>query len=218
MGLLKDFIYNIKLRYLKPTEYYKVAQSKDLIVLHFTAGYGPGEATGDWFDMQPGAVATAVSTSADGTIVSLFDAGYWAWHLGSTQANEQRSIGNEISSLGPLWFKNGKFYDAYGREYKGEVVTLDKPWRGVKYFAKLSDKQYEEVATWAARMCLIFNIPPTVCQTHDFIPNNGAIKGIAYHSNFRADKFDMGPGFDIKRFETLFKEAYEHFKKNGVKM
>ena len=52
MGMLQDFIYKIKLRYLKPAEYYKIAQPKDLIVLHFTAGYGAGEATGDWFDMQ----------------------------------------------------------------------------------------------------------------------------------------------------------------------
>lgn len=217
MGLLKDFIYKLKLRYLKPTEYFKDPQKKDLIVIHFTAGYGPGEATGDWFDMQPGAVATAVATSADGTIVTLFDAGYWAWHLGSHIENEKRSIGNELSSIGPLWFKNGKYFDAYGREYKGEVVTLDKPWRGVKYFAKITDKQYEEVATWAARMAVIFGIPPTVCQTHEFIPDNINLKGIAFHSNFRADKFDMSPAFDIKRFEALFKEAYDYFKKNGVK-
>jgi len=217
MGLLKDFIYKIKLRYLKPTEYYKVAQPKDLIVLHFTAGYGAGEQTGDWFDMQPGAVATAVSTSADGTIVSLFDAGYWAWHLGSTEANEKRSIGNEICSIGPLWLKKGVYYDAYGRVYSGEVVTLKNAWRGVCHFAKLSDKQYEEVATWAARMCIIFKIEPKVCQTHEFIADNANLKGIAYHSNFRSDKYDMSPAFDIKRFETLFNEAYNHFKVNGVK-
>lgn len=218
MGLLKDFVYKIVNRYLKTTEYYKVAQKKDLIVLHFTAGYGPGEATGDWFDMQKGEVATAYSTSASGDVVTLFDPGYWAWHLGSIQANEMRSIGNEICSLGPLWYVNGKLKDAYGREYKGEYIKLAKPWRGVSYYAKLTDKQYEETATWAARMCVIFSIPPVVCKTHEFIPDNQNLKGIAYHSNFRADKFDMGPAFDIARFETLFLEAYEHFKKNGTKM
>lgn len=217
MGLLKDFIYRAKLRYLKAGEYYKVAQKKDLIVLHFTAGYGVGEATAEWFDMQKGAIATAVSTSADGTVVSLFDAGYWAWHLGSTEANEKRSIGNEICSLGALWLKKGVYFDAYGRVYNGDVVTLPQPWRGVKYFAKLSDKQYEETATWAARMCIIFNIEPKVCQTHEFIADNANLKGIAYHSNFRLDKYDMSPAFDIKRFEALFTEAYANFKQNGLK-
>ncbi len=195
MGLLTDFVYKVLNRYLKGTEYYKVAQPKDLIVLHFTAGYGAGEATGDWFDMQKGAIATAYSTSSSGDVVTLFDPGYWAWHLGSTQKNEQRSIGNEICSLGPIWLINGKYFDAYGRVYTGEVVTLPKMWRGVKYMAKLSDKQYEEVATWAARMAVIFGIEPKVCQTHEFIPNNETLKGIAYHSNFRADKFSTISSF-----------------------
>lgn len=214
MTKLKQFTFKLQQRWLKPNEYCKQVTPKDLLVIHFTAGYGNGVQTGDWFDMQPGAIATAYSTSKDGTLVELFGPAYWAYHLGSSLKNEMRSVGNEVCCIGPLWLRaDGKLYDAYGKVYTGKYVKLPTPFRGVSYFAEFTEEQYIAVAEWAAKMCIGFNIPPIIERNYEYVENNDKLKGIATHTNFRKDKWDMSPAWDWDKFEAYFKEALEKFKK-----
>ena len=212
MNLWARITYKLIGRYLKYGEYVDTIVSKNAIVLHFTAGYGEAKATGDWFDQQPGKIATAYSCGKDGVIAELFPPAYWAWHLGSTDANEMRTIGIEISNIGPLWAKGGLLFDCYNKPYHGPYITLKTPFRGVYHWSTFTPEQYESVGKWAAERCMAFNIPPVVNRSLEYNYNNGKLVGICTHTNFRLDKFDIGPAWDWDRFESIFRAEYERLK------
>lgn len=211
-NLFKRINYRLFGRYLKSSEYEIQITKKEMIVLHFTAGYGDARATGDWFDMQPGKVATAYTCGKDGSIAELFPPAYWAYHLGSSLNNEMRSIGIEISNIGPLWMKGGLLYDCYGNVYRGEYMTLKVPYKGVFYWATFTEAQYEAVGKWAAERCIAFGIPPIFHEKLDFIPGNDKLMGITTHVHFRTDKYDIGPAWDWAKFKAYFQAEYARQK------
>ena len=211
-NLLKRINYKLLGRYLKSTEYVIQVTKKEIIVLHFTAGYGDAIATGDWFDMQPGKVATAYACGKDGVIAELFPPAYWAAHLGSSLNNEMRSIGIEISNIGPLWMRGGLLYDAYNNVYRGDYMTFKVPYKGVTIWATFTEAQYEAVGKWAAERCIAFGIPPIFHETLDYIPGNDKLMGITHHAHFRTDKYDIGPAWDWAKFKKYFAEEYARQK------
>lgn len=211
-NLFKRINYRLFGRYLKKSEYVDIITKKEMIVLHFTAGYGEAKATGDWFDMQPGKAATAYACGKDGVIAELFPPAYWAYHLGSSLNNEMRSIGIEISNIGPLWMRGGLLYDAYNNVYRGEYMTLKVPYKGVTIWATFTEAQYEAVGKWAAERCIAFGIPPIFHETLDFVPGNDKLMGITTHVHFRTDKYDIGPAWDWAKFKTYFQAEYARQK------
>jgi len=190
--------------------YYPVKSQKTLIVLHFTVGY----LTGDLASLveQDSHMSTPFVIGRNGTVYQLFDPDYWAYHLGrgtigGNTLNSKRSIGIELSNIGPLIRENGALYNIYDKKYcdieEGEFYTkLEIPFRKYSYFATFTDAQYESLRELLAYLSARFYIP------HTILPENKRFRlfsskeeaqtyqGICSHINYRAyGKVDIGPSF-----------------------
>jgi N-acetyl-anhydromuramyl-L-alanine amidase AmpD len=198
---------------LPPKDYYAAVTKKDLIVLHFTAGRTAASAIQTWRG-DPQHVATAYAVDNDGTIFEAFDPSFWAYHLGikGVSLHDKRSIGIEIANVGPLrrtaagdalnWWPS-KFGQRYcGIEESGRYVKSE--YRGEKYFASFAQPQMEAVGKLVRHLAERFSIPAVVAgssRRSEFDPAFfSGFQGIATHSNFRLDKWDIGPAYD---WETL---------------
>jgi len=198
---------------LPSTQYYPENVSKDLIVLHFTAGPSARSAVNAWRS-TPEHVATAYVVDVDGSIYEVFPPTCWAYHLGvkGGTSHERRSIGIEIANIGPLqpspedpavlnWWPNS-WKRAYCR-LDESARYLKRDYRGKGYFAAFPDVQMDTVARLVHSLCERFGIPrqiPAAGVRLQYEPATfDAYKGIATHGNFRSDKWDVGPAFDWDR-------------------
>lgn len=212
LNFFKRISYKLVGRYLKVSEYVDQITKKNALTFHFTAGYGDAIATGNYFDQQPGQVATTYACGRDGVIAELFPPAKWAYHLGSTLFNEMRTIPIEIQNIGPLWNRNGVMVDCYGNIYKGEYVSFKTPFKGVFHWATFTPEQYENVGKWAAERCIAFGIQPIIHTNLDYVENNEKLVGITTHTHFRKDKYDIGPAWDWARFKVYFDAEYARLK------
>ncbi len=201
--------------------YYETETTKTCVVLHYTAG----QLTGDipTLTKNNNKVSVAFVLARDGTIYRLFDEKYWSYHLGKgcvggNEGNSKRSVAIEISNFG--WVaeseKNLKTYTGSVYCTKDDTSyfhTLAEPWREKIYYASFTQEQYTNLGKLLKYLCAKFNIP------YKFVGNAGSVsksprynlfssadeaktfKGIAAHSNFRSDKWDIGPAFDWHRLE-----------------
>lgn len=195
---------------LHPRCYFPERQDKDLIVLHFTAGTSCASAYRTWV-ADSRRIATAYGVDPDGTIVEFFPPGEWAYHLGvkGTHRHDRRSIGIEIANPGPLkrdprnpsqlnwWPKDwGTRYCDIGEEDR--YVTAS--YRGIEHFAVMPEVQQMAVGALVRKLCEEFSIPreaSAAARRGDFdLAGFANYKGVASHSNFRGDKWDVGPAFD----------------------
>lgn len=198
----------IKLTHKNDNWYYKQEIKKDKIVLHFTAGV----LHGDIGELTRQYVSTPYVVARDGTIYELFDPKYWSFVMGpgSTGGNKamsSTSINIEISNLGPLtrdpklgflktW--SGKPYCAI--EQTDAYVHVPGGFRGYHYFATFTDEQYRAVDSLITNLCRRYGILrklPALNQREKKLTVIG--EGIWSHTNFRNDKFDVGPAFDYSR-------------------
>lgn len=209
MNLLKRITYKLIGAYIRVGEFVSQVTKKNALVLHFTAGYGDALGVARYFDYLKGRVATAYACGRDGLIAELFPPAYWAYHLGSTLYNEMRTIGIEIVNIGPLWERGGLLYDAYGNVYRGDYITLKVPFKGVFHWAKFTEEQYENVGKWAAERCVAFGIPPVIHTSLEYDPNNAKLTGVLNHTQFRQDKYDIGPAWDFTKFKSYFDAEYK---------
>jgi N-acetyl-anhydromuramyl-L-alanine amidase AmpD len=198
---------------LPPSQYYPETVSKDLIVLHFTAGTSARSAVNTW-RATPEHVATAYVVDADGTIYEVFPPSSWAYHLGlkGGTPHERRSIGIEIANVGPLqpapndpavlsWWPNS-WKQPYCRiDDSARYVRRD--YRGKRYFAAFPDPQMDAVGRLVRSLCDSFGIerrlPAAGQRLECDLAAYGGYKGIATHANFRPDKWDVGPAFEWDR-------------------
>jgi N-acetyl-anhydromuramyl-L-alanine amidase AmpD len=139
----------------------------------------------------------------DGKILRAFDDKFWAYHLGiSSSKNEDlnsKSIGIEICNYGPLTLgKDSRFYNYVNKPINdSEVVELDKPFRGYKYYEKYTDAQIDSTYKlikylqnkWA------IEIEKGIYDENWFNFDskwftNG---GLRSHTQVRQDKFDLFP-------------------------
>ncbi|MDB4285807.1 N-acetylmuramoyl-L-alanine amidase [bacterium] len=205
-------------------------ETKDRIVLHFTAGQTLGDLK--TLTQEDYHVSTAYILGRDGVIYRLFAPEQWAYHLGRTgytnsRSHNARSIGIEISNYGYLEedgrgnlnFGDGNLFcsladtDAY--------IKLDKSYRGYNYYAAYTDKQYEGLIVLLRYLTKQFSIeknflsaPAEQVTTGDWeqIPRfvkfksqaeADAFRGICSHINYRdSGKWDLGPSFDWDRVIT----------------
>lgn len=188
--------------------YYTEKPIKDRVVLHFTAGYLKGDiATLTKTNYH---VSVPFVVARDGVIYNLWSSGYWSYHLGpgTVGGNEEmskRSIGVEISNIGPLRRSGDKIMTIYDKVYCDfdDLQYFERtPYRGHDYYAKFTDAQYNSTIELVRYLTGKFNIP------RQFLPLNKRYEttqditrfhGIASHVNFRTDKFDIGPAFDWDR-------------------
>jgi N-acetyl-anhydromuramyl-L-alanine amidase AmpD len=217
---------NITKQYLEKGEYYEEINQKNTIYLHHTAGgHRPDWVISTWDtddevdktgNKTSRSVATAyviggISTrnpkenSFDGKVYCAFDDRYWAHHLGTTLSNNRQlnkqSIGIEICNYGPLIKGvDGMFYTYVNNVVpEDQVVTLDKPFRGYKYYHAYTDNQIQAVKDLILTLKSKYpkiELKTPLLTVEGFELDNNATKGIAgiySHSNCRNDKFDISP-------------------------
>jgi N-acetyl-anhydromuramyl-L-alanine amidase AmpD len=206
------------------TYFYDEKVKKDLIVVHFTVGYLAGDIPAL---STPGRhISTSFLLGRDGVLYQLFSSAQWSYHLGRSAIggngkNSKRSVGIEVSNIGPLKLSGNVLIDYYGNEYctldqKEAYHKLDAPYRGYDYYASFTDKQYDELIILLRYLTSVYDAPrtflPEETRAELFASSDEAndFKGIASHVNFRTDKFDIGMAFDWQRvIEGVQAEQYQ---------
>lgn len=209
---------------LPASHFFAQPQTKDLIVLHFTAGSSAEGAVSHW-KAQSERIGTAYVISESGIIHEVFEPRAWAYHLGvSSQRDrngdlvgprhDQRSIGIEIVNRGPLrrrgdelfwWFRD---WATFYCKFSDRDRFVQGGFRGETYWASFTDAQYRALSSLVPDLCvehgIPFELPPDTKRLsfdlHGFFKD---FKGVAAHQNFRSDKTDVGPAFDWDRFRRL---------------
>ena len=194
---------------LPSVEYFPIERKKTQIVLHHTVS-ASGKGVSAWFASDKGKsrVAVAFVVDKDGTIYQLFEPKYWAYHIGkgSTQRNNENSIGIEIVNEGSLTKKGNDFYWFDGKnKYEGKAVKLDKPFRGVEYFASYTNEQVQAVKELLAYLLQEFPlIHKEFSNTFEYSPSWLTFNGVVMHVNLREDKTDLSPAFPISEIPKVF--------------
>ena len=202
---------------LGPGQFFAQEFTKDLLVLHFTAGQSARSAYDTW-RATPLQVATAYIVDTDGYIYECFSPRAWAYHLGVTGAasanwkHDKRSIGIEIANPGPLVTDktNPQQLNWWPGDFTSKWCTLAEttkyvaaPYRGFSHFAAFPTGQTDAVIALVDHLCQAFSIPkvlaPTAQQTEFDMTFFNTFNGIATHQNFRKDKTDIGPAFPLAR-------------------
>lgn len=212
---------------LNDDEYIKEETTKDTITLHHTAGGSrPDWVVSGWESdvlrdkegnivlgkdgkPKPYRVATSYIIGRrsntgddmwDGKILRTFDDKYWAYHMGINDKDfESKSIGIEVCNYGGLTFgKDGRFHNSIGKIIPdSEVIELQKPFRGYKYYERYTDAQLVSL-----RKLINFlinkhgiDISHQIYDTSWFEFNSTWISngGLRTHTQVRHDKSDMFP-------------------------
>jgi LysM repeat protein len=194
---------------LAAKEFVGEVTAKDLLILHFTAGQTARSAFDTWI-ASPVRVATAYIVDVDGTIFETFDPSHWAFHLGVSAPQEQRSIGIEIANVGPLKLAPGdaKALNWWPGDFGKKWCPLDdtaryvkSPYRGFDFYASFADAQMQATVALTHWLCERFGIKKTLPAASKRMTFDAAhfagYKGVAAHHNYRPDKFDTGPAFDL---------------------
>ena len=185
------------------------AVAKDRVALHFTAGYLKGDIAA--LTRPNYRVSVPFVIARDGTIYNLFGSSYWSYHLGpaAVGGNEEmskRSVGIEISNIGPLQKMGADLVPAVAPgaycRFAETGFYAATPFRGYSYYASFTEAQYRSLIALLRYCTAKFNIPRQFLPSPQRYMTLGSIpsfKGIASHVNFRTDKFDIGPAFDWER-------------------
>jgi N-acetyl-anhydromuramyl-L-alanine amidase AmpD len=196
---------NIKQVEFPLSQYFQEEHKKKQIYLHHTAGGPSGENVFKHWANNVERVSTCVAISNDGTIVQGFSSKYWGYHLGLTsfpfkkfdvkyQSLDRISIGVEICNWGYLKPKDGKFYNYVNREVT-DVIELDKPFKGYKYYHNYTDAQIEStrqlLKLWESRYGINIKYNEDIwdlCKRALAGEN-----GVFTHNSVRKDKSDVYP-------------------------
>lgn len=195
--------------------FYKEAQPKKRIVVHFTAGYLKGDISA--LTRKDNHVSTPFVVARDGTIYNLFSSKHWSYHLGPNAQGgnapmSKGSIGIELSNVGYLrpsgnnlvTYMSGS--DVYCTlDDKALYQKLAAPFRGYTYFATHTDAQYKSLTNLLRYLTATYDIPPAFvpeAQRYDVYKSVATFQGITTHVNYQPQsygKWDIGPAFDWSR-------------------
>jgi N-acetyl-anhydromuramyl-L-alanine amidase AmpD len=199
---------DILVKEISPANYFHQEFKKDLIVLHFTAGYTWQGAHATF--AAPGKMSVPYIVDLDGPkhIVKLYDEKFWSYHLGikedKSHLQDKRSIGIEIVNIGPVWKRDGKWFDYLGKEWSESEIIIGKN-RDADGGVKFTDEQVEATARLVNWLCDKYKIKKVVpddkmsCQW----PEIKNFTGIATHQMFRPDKYDLGSAWPWEKFLKL---------------
>lgn len=201
--------------FLPPGEYKLGPTKKEYVFLHHTAGWNnPYNTINNWANDSRGSIATEFvlggpsikgnNDKYDGVMVQAFPEGGYGWHLGKngSQYMHTHSVAIEVNNFG--YIKNGKTY-AGQKADAGQVVKLDKPFRGYDTWHAYSNAQIEALRKWILwvgerdSIDVRKGLPALIKQKGaDAFEWNadayyGKVKGLWTHTNTRKDKFDMFP-------------------------
>jgi N-acetyl-anhydromuramyl-L-alanine amidase AmpD len=194
-------------------QYYRTFFPKNQIYLHHTAGSSNATNVFKWWEKDKIRVATCIviegksSNTEDGKIIQGFSSKFWAYHLGVKNKYfnamklpykelDKNSIGIEICNWGSLTQRNGKFYNYVNGEVPfDEVIELNSPFRGYRYFHSYTEKQIESVKQLLLYWGEIYKIP--LIYNDDIWGLTPRAykgeKGIFTHCSVRPDKIDIYP-------------------------
>ena len=201
----------------KETQYYQEEFTKKQIVIHHTVSNGNAKNVIAWWGKTPARIGVAFVIDREGIIHQCFSSKHWAHHLGvkgtkNKQLN-QLSIGIELCAWGSLKRSDLKssivaqFTSSTGTIVPNdEVIALEKPFRGSKYYQKYTDKQLKTLQMLLNYLCETYNIPNTYnSDMWDYSRSaiNGS-PGIFTHVSYRKDKSDCFPQNEfIKTIQNL---------------
>lgn len=187
---------------LPETQYFPQVHHKDLIVLHGTAGSSAKGAVEHW-NTSADRVATAFIIARDGTVHEVFPRNCWAWHVGFNGVElERRSVGVELVNIGPLRRHGNEMRNAYGSVFchaDEQDRYVQRSWRGYDCYATYTAEQYMAVRSLLDELCAEFGISRDIRASGELVDHPREAKGIATHTNFRRDKWDIGPAFEWER-------------------
>ena len=194
--------------------YFDEKVDKDQIVLHFTAGYLKGDLA--QLTKKNNRVSVPFLLPREGGILNIMPSTRWSYHLGpgalgGNSAGSRRTIGIELSNIGPL-IRVGDFlcstYKNKDGEYKDRYCHMDQKefyhevpnFRGYKFFASYTDCQYEDLVLLLRYLCARNDIPkrllPEVLR-YETTESVLDFNGITSHINYRTNgKWDIGPAFN----------------------
>lgn len=186
--------------------FYPQAIPKDQIVLHYTIGYLPGDVA--TLTQNNCHVSVPFIIGRNGTIYNLFPSKYWAYHLGrgaigGNKNRSSRTIGVELSNIGPLTRQGDKLHTIYGDEYcalDDAELYQQCDYRGFEYFATTTEAQYQSLNTLLRYLTVQYNIPRCFLDEKQRFKSCKGIaqfSGIVTHANYRSTgKSDIGPAFE----------------------
>ncbi|MCK6606123.1 MAG: N-acetylmuramoyl-L-alanine amidase [Ignavibacteriaceae bacterium] len=192
-------------------EYCREIFPKVQVVLHHSASESV-RYLGDWWRAQKGKIATAYAIEGDGSVFRYFAPCYWAYHTGNGEMYDRFNIGIELANVGYLRKNiiNGAskyFWEAPGvpggKEYKGEVITLNSDWRGFMHFAAYDRRQVIAAGELVKELCRNFGISREVNKSLKFDRAFLPSAGIVNHHNVNPGKYDPTPAFDYRLFEEV---------------
>jgi len=137
----------------------------------------------------------------DGKVLRAFEDKYWAYHLGISKNSlnlNSMSIGIEICNYGPLTLKGDQFFNWVNKPInQSEVVELDKPFRGYKYWERYTDAQIESLRSLILYLSNKWqiDIQKGIYDENWFDLNEAwfTTGGLRSHTQVRKDKFDIFP-------------------------
>jgi N-acetylmuramoyl-L-alanine amidase len=204
------------IKYQGPTSHFFFEKTKKhRIVLHYTAGQFMGDLptlTG-----KSGKVSTAYLIPRNGSIIELHNPDYWSYHMGpgaigGNKEMSMSSIGIELTNYGWLnkegkemrtWAKVGR--NVYCMEDNTDLY-IKKSFRGKDYWCTFTDAQYNSLAGLLKYLSIRFDIPLKTLRPESRLETNEKAasfltehKGVFTHSNYRKDKWDIGPAFQWDR-------------------
>lgn len=195
---------------LKETQYYQEEFPKKQIVIHHTVSNGNAKNVVAWWGSTPARIGVAFVIDREGIIHQCFSSKHWAHHLGIKGAKNkqlnQQSIGIELCAWGSLKrsdLKSGivaQFTSSNGTIVPtNEVIELEQPFRGSKYYQKYTDKQLKTLQILLNYLYETYHIPNTYnSDMWDYSRSamNGS-PGIWTHVSFRKDKSDCFPQVEL---------------------
>jgi N-acetylmuramoyl-L-alanine amidase len=187
---------------------------KDQIVLHLTEGYLRSDVA---MLTRPGTmVSVPYLLGRNGTIYEVHPPDAWSYHLGpgavgGNQPRSSRTIGIELSNVGPLRRSGQSLITNLSAPGKPDIYCTaaethayrSASFRGYEHFATLTELQYEALFALLRHLLARFQIPPVLLhpsQRTSTVPGIAAFRGITTHVNYReTGKVDIGPAFEWDR-------------------
>lgn len=232
LTIIKDFLPNGEY-YSGPVE------KKWIFLHHTAGWHNPEGCVSSWAHDNRGPVATEFilggpsirgnDNNSDGILVQAFPRGGYGWHLGTGNDSMHReSVGIEVCNFGQLtkggyykwdstlrknvWIplKANSFYTYVGVEaHPSQIVELEKPFRGFKFWHRYSDKQVEVLKEWIYYIGNRDNIDVRkgICEQIKLygvdafdkvdIPLCNRTPGVWLHTNVQAGKVDLFPQSEV---------------------
>jgi N-acetylmuramoyl-L-alanine amidase len=190
--------------------FYPATTTKKAVVLHYTMGYLGGDLS--TMTQDGNHVSVSFVIARNGRIYRIFPTDNWSYHLGSGTIGgnlpcSKRSIGIELSSMGPLDRSGSWMWTYVGTKYcrvseTDFYQTLPAAYRGKTHYATFPSQQVAAADALVRALCVKHGIPRSFMPAGKrYLPfaspgEGSGYVGVCSHVNYRATgKSDIGPAF-----------------------